>query len=95
MRFILSLHNMLSFSALQFSFAFVILYSFVVTVHRGGALTLVRSQRSQKKTLHCNLHLQSPCSLTMEVDITGTRECHAQLPLTIGYEHFPDVILLS
>ena len=78
----------------SFSFASVILYSFVVTVHE-GALTLVRSQWSKNKTLHCNLHLQSPRSLAIEVNITGTRECHAQLPLTVSYGHFPDVILLS
>ena len=85
---------MLSFSTLRFSFAFVILYSFVVAVHE-GAQTLVRSQQSQNKTLHCNLHSQSPHSLAMEVNITGTRECHAQLLLTASYGHFPDVILLS
>ena len=85
---------MLSFSTLRFSFAFVILFSFTVAVHE-GALTLVRSQWSQNKTLHCNLQLQSPCSLTIEVDIMGMRECYAQLPLTTSYGHFPDVILLS
>ena len=91
-RFILSLHNMLSLSASWFSFAF--LYSFVVAVHE-GALTPVRSQWSKNKTLHCNLHSQSPRSHAIKVDITGTRECHAQQPLTIGYGWFPDVIFLS
>ena len=46
--FILSLHNMLSFSTLWFSFAFVILYSFVVTVH-DRTLALVRSWWSKSK----------------------------------------------
>ena len=46
-------------------------------------------------TLHWNFHSQCPPSHAMEANITGTRECHAQLPLTIGYWHFPDVIFLS